>query len=392
MLNPEGRPHFEAAALHGVGRLRDAEGDLAAGHRLRPPEGGAGRHLAEGWPRRQPAEPTLEMPTLDVTPPNGLRPEALATAPMPPRGPAPTRKRRSRSSSPRRTTGETGRPPVKTEAPLDIQAELEKLRAITVAAPRPAPPPADSPGRSAIEKRLQDMIGTYGARQDIKRKASIEVPNGLLKGSGTMRVHLAFDGAGPEEIVRDAVDHPARGNQKLERLTLHIDLEVKGQAARERLASSGGRLRPATPSAGGLWPGAFDRRPAPPWRGAVVAGAAAGRRRAPPSPGRRPPRPSGVAELVRLRRRTGGRPAGRARGRRGVLTPLSFGTNDWFMDRRRSTHSSCPRSAALTRIFCMKTSEFAMGIVDAGLVVHGQRSGRAARRRPWSWCPPPGRR
>jgi hypothetical protein len=72
------------------------------------------------------------------------------------------------------------------------------------------------------------MIGTGGARQDVKRKASIEVPNELLK-SGTLRVHLAFDGPGPEEIVRDAVVIRLGSNQKLERLTLHIDLEVKGK-------------------------------------------------------------------------------------------------------------------------------------------------------------------
>ena len=73
------------------------------------------------------------------------------------------------------------------------------------------------------------MIGTYGARQDIKRKASIEVPNGLLKESGTLRVHLAFDGPGPEEMVRDAVIIRLGENRKLERLTLHIDLEVKAK-------------------------------------------------------------------------------------------------------------------------------------------------------------------
>ena len=82
----------------------------------------------------------------------------------------------------------------------------------------------------AVERRLQDMVGTYGAKQDIKRKASIEVPADLLKGAGTMRVHLAFEnGAGPEEIVRDAVVIRLGANKKLERISLHIDLEVKGK-------------------------------------------------------------------------------------------------------------------------------------------------------------------
>jgi hypothetical protein len=64
---------------------------------------------------------------------------------------------------------------------------------------------------------------------DVKRKASIEVPNALLKGSGTMRVHLAFEGPGPEELVRDALVIRLGANQKLERLTLHVDLEVRAK-------------------------------------------------------------------------------------------------------------------------------------------------------------------
>jgi hypothetical protein len=39
----------------------------------------------------------------------------------------------------------------------------------------------------------------------------------------------------------------------------------------------------------------------------------------------------------------------------------SFGTNDWFMERRRSTHSSFPRSAALTRMRFRKTSDPSIG-------------------------------
>jgi hypothetical protein len=73
------------------------------------------------------------------------------------------------------------------------------------------------------------MLGRFAVRQDIKRKASVEVPNGLLKGAGTMRVHLAFDNGGGEEIVRDAVIIRLGTNSKLERLNLHIDLEVKAK-------------------------------------------------------------------------------------------------------------------------------------------------------------------
>ena len=258
LLNPEGRPYFEAAALHGVGVFETLKGiarlSIASVRQKVGPDA--------IWPKAPAAtvggagggEPALEMPTLEVTPPKGFRPTPLSEAVIPmgpppeaatPVGPPPSEAAPSVAPPPPPLTieeeeeielefaeqgaGEQAVRVVKTKGALDIQAELEKLRAITIAPKRPAPPPADSPGRSAIEKRLQDMIGTYGARQDIKRKASIEVPNGLLKGSGTMRVHLAFDGPGPEEIVRDAVIIRLGTNNKLERLTLHIDLEVRSK-------------------------------------------------------------------------------------------------------------------------------------------------------------------
>jgi mutual gliding-motility protein MglA len=247
LLNPEGRPYFEAAALHGVGVFETLKGiarlSIASVRQKVGPDA--------IWPKAPAAtvgdagggEPALEMPTLEVTPPKGFRPTPLSEAVIP-MGPPPEAAPSVAPPPPPLTieeeeeielefaeqgAGEQAVRVVKTKGALDIQAELEKLRAITIAPKRPAPPPADSPGRSAIEKRLQDMIGTYGARQDIKRKASIEVPNGLLKGSGTMRVHLAFDGPGPEEIVRDAVIIRLGTNNKLERLTLHIDLEVRSK-------------------------------------------------------------------------------------------------------------------------------------------------------------------
>lgn len=245
LLNPEGRPYFEAAALHGVGVFETLKGiarlSIASVRQKVGPDA--------IWPKTPAAaasgagggEPALEMPALEVTPPKAFRPIPLSEAVIP-LGPPPEAATPARPPPltveeeeeielefAEEDAGEQAVRAVKTKGALDIQAELEKLRTITIAPKRPAPPPADSPGRSAIEKRLQDMIGTYGARQDIKRKASIEVPNGLLKGSGTMRVHLAFDGPGPEEIVRDAVIIRLGTNNKLERLTLHIDLEVRSK-------------------------------------------------------------------------------------------------------------------------------------------------------------------
>ena len=229
-LNPDGRPYFEAAALHGLGVFETLKGvarlaiasvrDKVGPDAIWPKAPVAGDGVGE--------EPALEMTALEVTPPRVLNPDALEAPVTPPPTRAVEDEEEIKLEFAEEEGGDKAVRAVQTRGTIDIQAELEKLRAMTISPKRPAPP-ADSPGRSAIEKRLQDMIGTYGARQDIKRKASIEVPSGLLKGSGTMRVHLAFDGPGPEEIVRDAVIIRLGVNQKLERLTLHIDLEVRGK-------------------------------------------------------------------------------------------------------------------------------------------------------------------
>jgi hypothetical protein len=72
-------------------------------------------------------------------------------------------------------------------------------------------------------------VPEQAARQDVRRKASIEVPAQLLKGASSLRIHLGFDGEGAEESVRDAVTVKLMGSRRLERLTLHLELEIKGK-------------------------------------------------------------------------------------------------------------------------------------------------------------------
>jgi hypothetical protein len=236
ILNPEGLPYYEAAAKHGVGVFETLKGIArlaiaSVRQKVGPDAIWPKSPVAGALPAVGP-DPDFLMPTLEVTPPKPLVPaEPPAPAPAAAAPPAATEDfdEDIELEFAEEDAGAQVVRAVKTRGALDIQGELEKLRAITVATPRPAPAPPPSAGRNAIERRLQDMIGTHGARQDMKRKASVEVPNGLLKGSGTMRVHLAFDGPGPEEIVRDAVIIRLGTNPKLERLTLHIDLEVKAK-------------------------------------------------------------------------------------------------------------------------------------------------------------------
>ena len=242
-LNPEGRPYFEAAAVHGVGVFETLKGITRLA--IASVRGKVGPEAI--WPKAPvaapgvtPDDPALEMPalemsTLEVTPPKGVIPgsfpvEGTSDAPpsRPPAAATAAEAEEIELEFAEEDPGARGVKAVRTKGALDIKAELEKLRAITHAA-RPAPPPAESRGRNAIEKRLSEMIGTYGARQDLKRKATVEVPNALLKGSGNLRLHLAFEGPGPEEVVRDAVVIRLGANEKLERLTLHIDLEVRAK-------------------------------------------------------------------------------------------------------------------------------------------------------------------
>ena len=115
---------------------------------------------------------------------------------------------------------------VRTKGRVDIHEELEKLRTMAAS---PAPRHASRTSRD-VERRLQDILGPeQGARQEIKRKASVEVPASLLKDASVLKIHLGLDVDGSEESVPEAVIVKLSGNQRLERLTLRLDLEIKGK-------------------------------------------------------------------------------------------------------------------------------------------------------------------
>ncbi len=116
--------------------------------------------------------------------------------------------------------------PVATKAHVDIQDELEKLRTLAGVGGS-----SRSGASKQVEKRLQDLlVSDRDARQDVKRKAVLDVPGELLKGSAAMKIHVAFEGpGGNEQVLRDAITVKLVGNRRLERLTLHIDLELKAK-------------------------------------------------------------------------------------------------------------------------------------------------------------------
>jgi hypothetical protein len=118
--------------------------------------------------------------------------------------------------------------PVPTKGLVDIHDELAKLRTLA-ATPLPGRPAGES---REVERRLQDVlvsVGDLASRQEIKRKAVLEVPSQWLKTSAAVRIRIEFDGGGEERDL-NALTVRLMGNRKLERLSLHLDLELKGKS------------------------------------------------------------------------------------------------------------------------------------------------------------------
>ena len=216
VLNPSGVPVYEAAALHGLGVFETLKGIS---------------RLALTSVRRKLAEENARRRTVGV-------PAMPAPAPAPP---LPSRPASQETLVPLTSAAEdlelefaeedTDKfrvRPVATRGRLDIQKRLEELRAAATAPPtRPAP--VDT--AHGVERRLRDILASERqARQEVKRKGSVEVPGRLLKGSSAMKIQLAFDdGEGQEEVVKDALTVRLTGNPRLERLTMHIELELKSK-------------------------------------------------------------------------------------------------------------------------------------------------------------------
>ena len=223
-LNPGGAPFFEAAALHGVGVFET----LKAISRLAI--GSVRKKVGPDAAQRPPAVSPAAAVTVSAPAPPEPAPASPADAGSPLASLVPdTAPEDVRVEFAEEVTGEhQNLRPVKTKGQLDIQKELEGLRAITTAAAGRTPVPGSS---REMERRLQDvLVRGAEARQDVKRKASLEVPARLLKDASAMKIHLAFGEDGQEEIVRDAVTVKLVGNRRLERLTLHIELEIRGKA------------------------------------------------------------------------------------------------------------------------------------------------------------------
>jgi signal recognition particle receptor subunit beta len=245
-LNPTGQPAFEAAALHGVGvfetlksisaqALGAVRNRIAEESRMKQPEP---RAPVSAPPTAAPATRPVPRATLPAAPSAAApRPSAAAAPVASSVAPAPERPEdvlASLVSEPgemkvefaEEDTDKHAVRAVSTKEQVDIQEELHKLRSLTEGGPAKGP----VRGEKDVDKLFQQLlVSDKDARQDVKRKATLEVPSKLLKGASDLRIHVAFTRDGQEEVVKDAVTVKLIGNRRLERLTLHLDLELKSK-------------------------------------------------------------------------------------------------------------------------------------------------------------------
>jgi small GTP-binding protein len=249
-LNRDGHPAFEAAALHGIGVFETLK--AISRHAL----ASIRRRLAEDVRRPEPAIPVA------VAVPG---PSPAASAPhvllSPPAAPAIVTARASETPARvvERGTGGSANllahliatvppaedlpvefaeedtdkhalRPVRMKENLDIHDELAKLRSLATGL-SVAPLKSEPGAQRDLDKRLQDVIGTveHPTKLDVKRKASVVVPAELLRNSSLMKIRIAFDG--DEQWAQDAVTLRLTSNRKLERLNVHLELELKAKTS-----------------------------------------------------------------------------------------------------------------------------------------------------------------
>jgi mutual gliding-motility protein MglA len=212
-LNPKGYPHFEAAALHGVGVFETLKGISriaiqSVRHKLATSAPGARseQSQAEPGPWSEDTGPLFDMPE-----------EPASTA----RGSAED----VRVEFPEETAGRQEVRAVATKGSLDIKAELERLRTMTGSKPAAAAKTGPQ-----MDRRIQDLLlSERESKQELKRKAGVEVPADLLHTASSLRLNLVFEKDGQEQVIEDAAAFKLVGNKRLRALLLRLDLEIKGK-------------------------------------------------------------------------------------------------------------------------------------------------------------------
>jgi signal recognition particle receptor subunit beta len=249
ILNPSGRPAFEAAALHGIGIFETLKAisrqALSSIRRklvedARRPEPVVAVAAVAAVPPPLPVAATVQPYAAPLPPPAAVAATAMHSAPPPSVGTANPLADLITTVPPpedlpvefaEEDTDKHAVRPVRMRENLDIHDELAKLRALATGlsvTPLKIEQPA---AERELDRRLQDVIGTveHPTKLDVKRKASVIVPTDLLRTSSLMKIRIAFDG--DEQWVQDAVTLRLTSNRKLERLTVHHELELKSKTS-----------------------------------------------------------------------------------------------------------------------------------------------------------------
>jgi len=213
-LNPKGHPCYEAAALHGLGVFETLKG--------------IARLAIQSVRQKLTAAPA------------GPRPASFPSAIVAPRVPEPEF---SASVEPwpqpappvedvkvdfaEQDTGKLNVRLVRTRESLDIQAELERLRALASASSKTVTAVKSAP---TVDRRLQELLlSDRDTRHELKRKSGVEVPASLLRSASGLRLHVVFEKDGAEEVIHDAAAFKLARNRRLQSLLLHRDVEIKGK-------------------------------------------------------------------------------------------------------------------------------------------------------------------
>ncbi len=214
-LNPKGYPAFEAAALHGVGVFETLKGISrqaiqSVRHKLAAtgpgPRFPGGRPLPSGAAHVAGPVVTAEDPLSNLQP---LSADDL------------------KLEFPEEDTAKHDVRAVATKESLDIQVELERLRAMTVDSAKHVTAVKSA---APVDRRLQELLLTdRDSRQELKRKSGVDVPAALLRGASGLRLHLVIEKDGEEEVIQDVAGIKLVGNKRLQHLLLRLDLDIKGK-------------------------------------------------------------------------------------------------------------------------------------------------------------------
>jgi mutual gliding-motility protein MglA len=228
-LNPRGAAHFEAAAVHGLGvfeTLKVISRVALANIKVKIAQEDRRQAPVDVW--APPALPDpVHAPPLEPPVPGPLASSFAdhALAALLPE-PAPEEHDHLDVDFAEEDTGKYSVRRVPMLAPLDIQAELAKLRRMTTSAAPARRAPAIA--RQELDRRVEDLAGPdREQRQELRRRATVDVPAPLLKNPSDLRVRLSFVRPdGQEENLEGGVLVKLSGGRRLERVVLHLDLEL----------------------------------------------------------------------------------------------------------------------------------------------------------------------